>query len=640
MQRPIWLFSMDSDEFQAPPTTTAALTSYFRKYGATTATTDIDLVHFQGPDDIGPWQSDRIDALLDRARGALAAGVEPIVGFSFYTWNAAEFLALAAEFKRRLPELLVVAGGPHVQQAEDYLGVEAIDAVFLGESEISFCEFLDCGGRDDWDAIAGLAYHDGGNVVHTPPRERCLDLDRFPSALDVLELTDADGKPRYRAIAYETSRGCPFLCAFCEWGTGAIGTKMYQWSLERIRSDWEKIVAAGIQDIWLADSNFGALRNDLDKAEILVELKQRTGLPVSFATSWSKRHTQRVQDIVLLMHEHKLLPHYQLALQTLTPEALRLSNRDNMSSNEYEPIAKSMSEKGVPIAAELIWGLPGDTLAEFEANLDRLLATFPNINIFGYTLLPGTEFYRRRDEYRIEAIPVAGYGKAKGEYVVGCHTFSRDEGEEGYFLITSHLLLVRGHVMPLTVRTVALAGEVPVSPLCRDILRAVVTALGPSVTGVDVDNRMDVYESRDRIYLEAMARDDLLYDTIAAVLREHHEAAGADPTAALEMLRLDRALSPRYGTEFVLEETFAYDARAAFDALASMERPSTEPAPDGPTTLSIRHPGGLGVIMHAPDGGSWLRGMIEDTGAEPLATPGAAIAADETATLQTADPTA
>ena len=91
---------------------------------------------------------------------------------------------------------------------------------------------------------------------------------------------------------------------------------------------------------------------------------------------------------MLLLHRSRLLPHYQLALQTLTPEALRLSNRQNMSSNEYEPIAKSMAEQGVPIAAELIWGLPGDNLADFERNLDQLLATFPNINIFGYTLLP------------------------------------------------------------------------------------------------------------------------------------------------------------------------------------------------------------------------------------------------------------
>ena len=135
-----------------------------------------------------------------------------------------------------------------------------------------------------------------------------------------------------------------------------------------------------------------------------------------------------------------------------------------MGANKYVPIAKEMSEQGVPIAAELIWGLPGDTLASFEHNLDQLLVTFPNINIFGYTLLPGTEFYRKRHEYKIESVPVAGYGKAKGEYVVGCHTFSRAQGEEGYFLITAHILLIHGYILPRTMRFLALSGVPGISP--------------------------------------------------------------------------------------------------------------------------------------------------------------------------------
>ena len=54
--------------------------------------------------------------------------------------------------------------------------------------------------------------------------------------------------------------------------------------------------------------------------------------------------------------------------------------------------------------------LAGFSREERSEALDELLAAFPNINIFGYTLLPGTEFYERREQYRIEAIPVAACG--------------------------------------------------------------------------------------------------------------------------------------------------------------------------------------------------------------------------------------
>jgi hypothetical protein len=601
---------MDSDQFHAPPTTTASLTAYFQRHGHSSQNTSVELVHFQDTDDIGAWLEEWQARDLQRARLAVEHGVQPVLGFSFYTWNAAEFLELAAALKTLVPGLLLIAGGPHVQQAEDYLGVEALDVIFLGEAEISFQEFLDCSGRAEWSGVNGLAYLEDGEILTTPPRARVTDLNTLPSPLEVLELTDSDGEPLYEAIAYETSRGCPFQCAFCEWGTGAIGSRMHQWPVTRIRRDWERIAAAGIKDIWLADSNFGALKQDMDKARIIVDLKQRTGLPRSFATSWSKKHSRRVQEIALLLHENSLLPHYQLALQTLTPEALRLSNRQNMSSNEYQPIAKHMSERGVPIAAELIWGLPGDNLPDFERNLDQLLAEFPNINIFGYTLLPGTEFYRRRKEYRIEAIPVAGYGKAKGEYVVGCHSFDRDQGEEGYFLISAHILLVHGHVMPLTTRLMALNREVPVSPLFRDILRQLTQRMRGNFPQLDIADRMAVYEARDSIYLAALGQREQLYRIIEQALVAHYRAHDADPSAALKVLQLDQALCPREGDEQRCEEQFQFDASAVHGALAAMELPGEALADGAAQILEIQHPGGVGEILKVADGGSWAAGSI------------------------------
>ena len=615
MKRPVWLFSMDTEHFSAPPTTTAALSAYYQKYGAQAEETNIELVHFRDIDHLHAWQREWPGSGLVQACEALAAGLQPVVGFSFYTWNAAEFLELVQLLKDTLPELLCIAGGPHVQQAEDYLGHDPIDLIILGEGEVTFCELLDATGAEQWPMIAGLAYLSADQIQRTAARPRCTHLDDYPSPLDVLELCDEDGRPRYEAISYETSRGCPFRCAFCEWGTGAIGGKMYEWSFERIQQDWNTIIEAGIQDLWLADSNFGALKQDLAKAQLIVELKQRTGLPRSFATSWSKKHSRQVQEIALLLHRHQLLPHYQLALQTLTPEALRLSNRSNMSSNQYEPIAKHMSEQGVPIAAELIWGLPGDNLPDFESNLDQLLAIFPNINIFGYTLLPGTEFYARREEYQIEAIPVAGYGKAKGEYVVGCHSFDRDQGEEGYFLISAHLLLIHGHIMPLTTRLLALQGTVPVSPLLRAVLRVLINEFGDSIEDFDGTDRMQVYEMRNRLYLGALADPQRCFtrvrDCVLAWLQAH-DADGSLLEQSGQLLELDALLCPRVGTETSLIASFDFDAYAVYEALSAMELPAENCFAAADIQLRIEHPGGVGDILFDADGGSWLRGKITE----------------------------
>ncbi|MFM7736633.1 MAG: B12-binding domain-containing radical SAM protein, partial [Alphaproteobacteria bacterium] len=385
MLRPIWLFSQDTSQFCAPPLTTGALKSHFLARGRTADATEVELVHFLGDGAAVEWlDSEPRRHLVDRAREAIGDGLRPVLGLSCYTWNVAEMLEIARAVKADVPGALVVVGGPHVQRAEDFLFDEAVDVVVLGEGEATFTEFLDAPDREAWSSVAGLAFlGDDGAIVRTPPRPRATDLDVFPSALDVVPLRGDDGRPLYRNVAYETSRGCPYKCSFCEWGTGAIGTKIHQFSVDRIRDDLGKLVDGGIQDIWFCDSNFGALKEDVAKAEIVIDLKRRTGLPQTFASSWSKNHNARVQEIVRRMHREGLLWHYHLALQTLTPLALELSHRTNMRANDYEPIVRSLADEGVPIAAELIWGLPGDNLAEFERNLDHLMTVFPSINIFG-----------------------------------------------------------------------------------------------------------------------------------------------------------------------------------------------------------------------------------------------------------------
>jgi radical SAM superfamily enzyme YgiQ (UPF0313 family) len=605
---------MDSDQFYAAPTTTATLKAYYQHYGKNTEQQNIHLVHFKDSEDVIRWQEEWQSSIINTAKQALDKGLAPIIGLSFYTWNAADFLSLIASVKKSLPDILIIVGGPHVQQAEDYLGEDPIDIIVLGEGERTFTDILDVN-NNDFSNIHGIAYLNAhGDIVKTPERERIKDLNEIPSPLSAMQLIDDDGKPIYPSISYETSRGCPFKCAFCEWGTGAIGTKMNQFSMERVKSDWEIIVKAGIENIWLADSNFGALKEDLEKTQLICDLKNQYGVPRTFATSWSKKHSPRVQEMVLLLNQNGLLPHYQLALQTLTPLALELSNRTNMAANKYQPIAKEMAKAGVPIAAELIWGLPGDNLKDFETNLDTLLATFPNINIFAYTLLPGTEFYEKRHEYKIEAIPVAGYGKAKGEYVIGSHTFSKEEGTEGYFLITAHIILIHGHLIPLSTRFLALEGSIPVSTLLRKVLYALLESVQLQLSDIDFTNKIAIYENRNRIYISLINQFETTFSIIEKTMFEwlkDHKANTQLINKHKAHLQTDKILSPMSGQKSLANYHFNFNIKAIYSALEAMELPE-ESSYTHAATIGVETPGGVGEVLKGPEGGNWLKGRIID----------------------------
>ena len=613
MQRPIWLLSLDSDTFPAAPMTTGGLKAYYHEFGKNSAQTDIQLVHFVNhPERISQWLEQWQKEELPRAQAAAAQGMQPVMGFSVYTWNAAEFLDLMREVKDLCPEILIVVGGPHVQKASDYLFSEAVDIVVMGEGEATFTDFLDASGPEQWPDVAGLAFVQKGELVMTPERPRFRNLNLLPSALDVISLLDDEGNP-YDCIAYETSRGCPYKCAFCEWGTGAIGTKMLSFSVDRIRHDWNFIVDAGIKNIWLTDSNFGALREDVEKAKALCEIKQRTGLPHTFATSWSKKHGPRSQEIVLLLHENNLLPHYHLALQTLTPLALELCHRTNMDANKYEPIAREMAKARVPIACELIWGLIGDNLASFETNLDRLFAVFPTINIFGYTLLPGTEFYGKREEYQIETLPVAGYGKAKGEYVVGCMSFPIEEGLEGYFLITAHLLMSRGYMMPLTLRYLALTEAVPVAGMMRSMLHDLCAEFSEEIPGLNAADKMGVYEFREELFVTSFTYPERTYQCVQRLalqwIEDHMDnkvEAASLKHRVTQLLELDQAFAPHTGATRDITAHFNFDADKVMDTLEGMDLPAAALFADQHTEIGIHIPGGVGDIIKDPDGGVWI----------------------------------
>lgn len=619
MQQPIWLLSLDSDTFPAAPMTTGGLKAYYQVHGKQPNQTDIQLVHFVNePERIEAWLTDWKEQQLAIANKALEEGLQPIMGFSVYTWNAAEFLDVMRAIKALCPRILIVAGGPHVQKAADYLFSEALDLVVMGEGEETLTELIDTPCRSQWPDIAGLAYVNDGELKLTAARPRQTDLDSLPSALDAISLYDGNGEP-YECISYETSRGCPYKCAFCEWGTGAIGTKMLSVSPARVKRDWNRIVDAGIKNIWLADSNFGALREDVEKADILCEIKKRTGLPTSFATSWSKKHGSRSRQIVLQLHANDLLPHYHLALQTLTPLALELSHRKNMDANKYEPIARDMARAGIPIACELIWGLVGDNLEDFEKHLDALFAIFPTIHIFGYTLLPGTEFYDRREEYEIETLPVAGYGKAKGEYVVGCMSFPVEEGLEGYFLLTAHQIMSRGYVMPMTLRYLALSKATPVAGLMRAVLRALCEKFNCDVPGLVATDIMDVYERRSELFVAVIKHPDRTYECLEQVAQDWADThiSNATDAASLKhrlqrLLALDKAFAPRCGPTRQDTVQFDFDADAVLDTLENMELPTPEMFAAKTTMLHLTIPGGVGELINDPDGGVWIHAERAD----------------------------
>ena len=79
MKRPVWLLSMDTDQFCAPPLTTGALQAYFERHGRTAPGTQVALVHFPHADDVLAWlRGDWRARVRPEAEAAVAAAKYPV----------------------------------------------------------------------------------------------------------------------------------------------------------------------------------------------------------------------------------------------------------------------------------------------------------------------------------------------------------------------------------------------------------------------------------------------------------------------------------------------------------------------------------------------------------------------------------
>lgn len=109
-----------------------------------------------------------------------------------------DFLALAREAKRR--DKRVYVGAPYASSLPEELSEAGADFLVLDEGEITIPPFLEALERGE---TGGLFRSNGEkpDVTATPiPRFDLLDLDA------------------YSEMAVQFSRGCPFLCEFCDCG--------------------------------------------------------------------------------------------------------------------------------------------------------------------------------------------------------------------------------------------------------------------------------------------------------------------------------------------------------------------------------------------------------------------------------------
>ena len=332
-----------------------------------------------------------------------------ILGMSNFSWNNQLNLTIAQWAKKHNPGMVTVYGGLNLT-VNDSRSVQGffrnnpfIDAHihFTPEEVMNF--FVKKIAQHDFNMKkfveseplpSGLIAHANGQITRgsTQMFETQKDLDYIPSPY-LTGLMDEFLAHKDLFPIFETCRGCPYSCTFCCWGARTL-SKLQTYSMERVIAELDYIRAAKPANKYLycADGNFGIFKRDIEIAHHLRKMYDTGGFPDPIFLYLAKNNTDNVIEIAKI-----LAPIFQVNIARQSENETVLSNikRKNISSEAFTRIQQSLDGSRINNQIEIIYSLPGETLATFydglKSIMDRVDPEKGEIRMYPLLLLRGSE---------------------------------------------------------------------------------------------------------------------------------------------------------------------------------------------------------------------------------------------------------
>lgn len=348
--------------------------------------------------DLFPAQS------LDEMAERILETAPDLIALSVYVWNRDRLLALAALLRRLRPALRILAGGPEATAAPlELLAPGDIDLLIQGEGEEILPQAL-AFSPDAAPLPAGVARLAEG-ALQSGPAAPHPETDKLTSPW----LSGVLAPPTGGGLLWETSRGCPFTCDFCFDSRGSNRVRCLPW--ERLEAELDLFVRSRVEQIWVLDSTFNY---PPERGKKLLRLLAEKAPHLHF-------HLEAKADFLDRETAHllgALSCSVQIGLQSAHPKVLRGLHR-NLDPEDFRKKIHLLAAEGLTYGLDLIYGLPGDSLAGFGASLEFALEQRPNqIDIFPLAVLPGTILHRERERLGLrcasqppyEIIAAPGFG--------------------------------------------------------------------------------------------------------------------------------------------------------------------------------------------------------------------------------------
>jgi radical SAM superfamily enzyme YgiQ (UPF0313 family) len=382
-----------------------------------------------------------------------------IVLFSNYGWNTNYHLSIAKCIKEKYPNCLIIIGGPNAQQSKEYLLEHPyVDISVWGEGEQTLLELLrSLVNQTDLSNVKGLAYIKNNTYTLTPIRDRFKDVNVLPSPYLTGLFDNFYKRYNYNFMpVWETNRGCPYSCTFCDLGADYY-SKVYEFDTGRLLKEIDYFADKKTEYVEVADANFGIMKRDLELVKYIRTKFEMNGYPQKISATWAKSSPDRLFEMSKILDSMNR-GGITLALQSSNKTALNNIKRTNIANDKLASISKKYSDANMQTYHDFIIGLPGETLETWKEGLLYVLDINPEGWIFGHPLeaYKNTEFsdpeYIKKFDLKFAVTPQVSFFAQRrkeipleyGNYVIQTNTLTKDDYLECFlfkwFLISLHSL--------------------------------------------------------------------------------------------------------------------------------------------------------------------------------------------------------
>lgn len=340
---------------------------------------------------------------------------------SCYIWNIGYVEAIVPELHKVLPEADIWLGGPEVSyDAQKVLErLPAVRGVMLGEGELTFtqliCAYVQTTEESSehmaytLNKIRGITYT--GFMTQLSQRKLQEEMGErskltvLPDLLDMDDLvfpyTEFDEN---RIMYYESSRGCPFNCAYC---LSSIDKSVRLKSIELVQKELDIFLQHKVKQVKFVDRTFNC--NHRHAMEIWKYIKENDNSVTNF-------HFEIAADLIteeeiqLLKSMRPGLMQLEIGVQSVHDATIEEINRKTDFDKIKKVVGELQTAHNIHIHLDLIAGLPKEDYDTFVISFNQVYALKPEQLQLGFLkVLKGSPMADRAEEYQIQYLSRAPY---------------------------------------------------------------------------------------------------------------------------------------------------------------------------------------------------------------------------------------